>query len=123
MYFCRKKSKSGRGGLQLLASYRPKGASSPRHRVMLSLGDADIPDEWLRELAVMMTTRLTGNELLLAPELPPEALEWAGRIVHAVEGRRAEQRSETSKRTQPFPRLRRKSGNALHPPGTPVPRE
>ncbi len=98
MFFHRKKSKSGRC-LQLLESYRPKGAGSPRHRVVLSLGDADIPDEWLRELAVLVTSRLTGDELLLAPELPPEAMVWADRIVHEVERRRAERDSKSSKQT------------------------
>ena len=98
MYFYRKKSKSGRC-LQLLESYRPKGTSSPRHRVVVSLGDAEIPAEWLRELAVLVTSRLTGDQLLLAPELPPEALVWADRIVHEVERRRAERDSESSRRT------------------------
>ncbi len=97
MYFHRKKSKSGRC-LQLLESYRPKGAGSPRHRVVLSLGDLDIPEEWLRELAVAVTSRLTGNELLLPPDLPPEAMVWADRIVHEVERRRAEKDSKSSKR-------------------------
>jgi transposase len=98
MYFYRKKSKSGEC-LQLLESYRPKGAGSPRHRVVVSLGDANIPEEWFRELAVLVTSRLTGNELLLPPDLPPEALAWADRIVHEVERRRAEKNQDSEQRT------------------------
>lgn len=89
MYFYRKQSKSGRC-LQLLESYRPAGSSSPRHRVIASLGDAAIPEEWFDALAVLVSSRLTGAQLLIAPELPPEGLAWVDRIVHDVERRRQE---------------------------------
>jgi transposase len=52
------------------------------------LGDADIPDEWFDALSVLVSSRLTGTELLLAPELPPEGLAWVDRIVHDIERRR-----------------------------------
>ena len=98
MYFYRKKSKSGRC-LQLLESYRPAGGGSPRHRVVASLGDADIPDEWFDALSVLVESRLSGAPLLIAPELPPEGLAWVDRIVHDVERRREQSESGTSGRT------------------------
>ncbi len=64
--------------------------------MVLSLGDVDILDEWLRELAVVVTSRLTGNELLLPPDLPPEAMVWADRIVHEVERCRVEKDPKSS---------------------------
>lgn len=90
MYFHRKHSKTGRC-LQLLESYRPAGGGAPRHRVVASLGDAEIPDEWLDALAVRVSSRLSDKPLLLAPELPPEALTWVDRIVQAVERKRGEE--------------------------------
>ena len=70
MYFHRKHSKTSRC-LQLLEAYRPFGGVNPRHRVIASLGDADIPEEWFDGLAVLIESRLTGSALLLPPELPP----------------------------------------------------
>jgi transposase len=90
MYFHRKHSKTGRC-LQLLESYRPAGAGGPRHRVVASLGDADIPEGWLGPLSVLVSSRLAGKPLLLAPELPPEGLAWVDRIVQAVERRRGDE--------------------------------
>lgn len=90
MYFHRKHSKTSRC-LQLLESYRPIGGGNPRHRVVASLGDADIADEWFDALAVLIESRLTDTPLLLLPELPPEGLEWAERIVRHVERKRREE--------------------------------
>lgn len=88
MYFARKHTRTSRC-LQLVESYRPLGGGSPRHRVVVSLGDADIPEEWLDPLAELVSGRLGREPLLLAPELPAEALAWAERIVRQVErGRR-----------------------------------
>lgn len=70
--------------LQLLASYRPKGAS-PRHCVVVSLGEAELPDAWLSPLAKVVERRLKGELTLPATDLPPEALEWVDRIVAKVE--------------------------------------
>ncbi len=89
MYFHRKHSKSGRC-LQLLESYRPAGGGSPRHRVVASLGDAAIPDEWFDALTVLVSSRLSGEDLLLSPELPAEGMAWVDRIVHDVERKRRE---------------------------------
>ena len=83
MYFHRKKSKSGHC-LQLLESYRPAGGGSPRHRVVASLGDADIPDMWHDDMAAAIADRLSGSSALLPPELPAECLAWVDRIVRLV---------------------------------------
>jgi len=56
--------------------------------VVASLGDADIPDEWLDALAVLVSSRLTGEPLLLAPAVPPDVLAWVERIAHNVERKR-----------------------------------
>ena len=90
MYFHRKHSKTG-CCLQLLESYRPAGGGTPRHRVVVSLADADIPDEWFDALALLVASRLTGKPLLLAPELPADALVWVDRIVQAIERRRGDE--------------------------------
>ena len=90
MYFHRKHSKTGRC-LQLLESFRPIGGGGPRHRVVASLGDAEIPEEWFDALAVQVSSRLTGKPLLLPPELPPEGLIWVDRIVQAVERRQRDE--------------------------------
>jgi len=94
MCFHRKHSKTGRC-LQLLESYRPIGGGNPRHRVVASLGDADIPDEWFGALAVLVSSRLTGKPLLLAPEVPLEGLAWVDRIVRNVERKRRDEREIT----------------------------
>jgi transposase len=94
MYFHRKQSKSGRC-LQLLESYRPSGGGSPRHRVVASLGDAEIPEEWFDGLSTLVASRLEGRELLLAPDLPPEGLAWVDRIVHDVERKRRDEGAGT----------------------------
>lgn len=92
MYFHRKMSRTGRC-LQLLESYRPAEGGSPRHRVVLSLGDAELPEAWFDALAARVSGRLSGKPLLIPPELPPEALEWEDRIVLAVERRRCDEDS------------------------------
>ena len=87
MYFHRKHTKTSRC-LQLLESYRPLGGGNPRHRVVASLGDADIPDACLDPLAEVVSSRLAGEPLLLPPELPAEAMAWIDRIVHDVQRKR-----------------------------------
>lgn len=91
MYFHRKHSKTSRC-LQLLEAYRPIGGVNPRHRVVASLGDAEIPEEWFDGLAALIESRLTGSALLLPPELPPEGLEWVNRIVEQIRCKREEER-------------------------------
>ena len=90
MYFHRKQSKTGRC-LQLLESYRPASGGSPRHRVVASLGDADIPECWWDDLATLVASLLSGRPLLLPPDLPPDGLAWAERIASSVERRRRDE--------------------------------
>lgn len=90
MYFHRKHSKTGRC-LQLLESYRPACGGSPRHRVVASLGNADIPEAWWSDLAALVASLLSDRPLLLPPELPSEGLAWADRIVQGIERRRADE--------------------------------
>lgn len=84
MYFHRKKTPSGET-LQLLASYRPKGGGSPTHEVVVSLGDAAVPDAWFRPAARLIQERLSGQQALASWELPPAALEWVDRVVLKIE--------------------------------------
>ncbi|MBT4818950.1 MAG: hypothetical protein HOJ57_33660 [Lentisphaerae bacterium] len=90
MYFHRKHSKTSRC-LQLLEAYRPIGGGNPRHRVVASLGDADIPKEWFDALAILIESRLADSVLLLPPDLPQEGQQWVDRIVEQIEGKRREE--------------------------------
>jgi hypothetical protein len=80
MYFHRKRTASGET-LQLLASYRPKGGGAPTHEVVVSLGDAAVPDAWLRPAARLIQERLAGQPALACWALPPAGLEWVDRVV------------------------------------------
>ena len=84
MYFHRKKTPSGET-LQLLASYRPKGGRSPTHEVVASLGDAAVPDAWLKPASRLIQERLAGQPSLAGWGLPPAALEWVDRVVLQIE--------------------------------------
>jgi len=92
MYFHRKHSRKSRC-LQLLESYRPVGGGNPRHRVVASLGDADIPEAWFDALAELVESRLAGEALLLLPELPPEGMVWVDRIVGDIQRKRGDDRA------------------------------
>ena len=71
MFFRRKNSPSGRV-LQLLESYRsPQG--QPRHRVVLSLGDAPLaPEDW-KAVAATVAGQLYGQPPLMPSELSAQA--------------------------------------------------
>lgn len=90
MYFHRKHSKTGRC-LQLLESYRPAGGGNPRHRVVASLGDADIPETWWDVLATLVGNRLAGTPWLLTPGFPAEGMMWVDRIVQGIERKRRDE--------------------------------
>jgi len=87
MFFRRKDSPSGRV-LQLLESYRnPQG--QPRHRVVISLGDAAFaPADW-KAAAAAVSAQLHGQSLLLPVELSPGAQKWVDSITRRImrEGR------------------------------------
>lgn len=87
MFFRRKNSPSGRV-LQLLESYRnPQG--QPRHRVVISLGDAPFAQADWKAVAVTVCAQLYGQPPLLPAELSPGAQQWVDSITRRIlrEGR------------------------------------
>ena len=87
MFFRRKDSPSGRV-LQLLESYRnPQG--QPRHRVVISLGDAALAQDDWKAAAAAISAQLYGQPLLLPVELSPGAQKWVDSITRRImrEGR------------------------------------
>lgn len=82
MFFRRKTSPSGQV-LQLLESYRnPHG--QPRHRVVLSLGDAFLAAADWKAVAAAVSDRLYGQVPLLARELSATAQPWVDSITRRV---------------------------------------
>jgi hypothetical protein len=84
MFFRRKNSPSGRV-LQLLESYRnPQG--QPRHRVVVSLGDAPLAQAEWRPVAAAVSAQLYGQALLppLAAPLSAQAQGWVDSITRRV---------------------------------------
>jgi len=89
VYF-RTKTIKGTPLVQLVESYR-NAEGSPRQRVVVSLGDADIPEAEKTLIAGAVTRRLRGadggaGEDWFEPELSAEAATWTARIV-ALAGR------------------------------------
>ena len=87
MFFRLKQSPSGRV-LQLLESYRnPEG--QPRHRVVISLGDAALAQADWKTVAGAVSAELYGQKPLLPPELSANAQQWIDSITRRVmrEGR------------------------------------
>jgi len=83
MFFARKKSPSGHT-LQLLESYRNDEGKS-RHRVVVSLGEAEIPREFWAAVSTGVELGLTGQGTLFG--LAPEATEWIDWVLRKVETR------------------------------------
>jgi hypothetical protein len=87
MFFRRKNSPSGRV-LQLLEAYRnPQG--QPRHRVVLSLGDAALASTDWKAVAATVAGQLYGQPPLLPTALSANAQAWVDSITRRVlrEGR------------------------------------
>ena len=87
MFFRLKQSPSGRV-LQLLESYRnPEG--QPRHRVVISLGDAALAQADWKTVAAAVSAELYGQKPLLPPEFSANAQQWIDSITRRVmrEGR------------------------------------
>jgi len=87
MFFRRKDSPSG-WVIQLLESYRnPQG--QPRHRVVVSLGQAPLAQADWKPVARAVAARLYGQSELLPQELSPGARRWIDSISRRVarEGR------------------------------------
>lgn len=89
MYFRLKTSPSGQV-LQLLESYR-NAEGLPRQRVVVSLGDADMPEEMRRSVAKAVERRLYTPEQgeLFPEELSVQARQWIDQIYNRIarEGR------------------------------------
>ena len=82
MFFRRKNSPSGRV-LQLLESYRnPQG--QPRHRVVVSLGDAPLAQEDWKAVATAVADRLYAQPPLVPTEVAPKAQPWVDSISRRV---------------------------------------
>jgi len=87
MFFRRKNSPSGRV-LQLLESYRnPQG--QPRHRVVVSLGDAPLAAEDWKAVAATVAGQLYGQPPLIPAELSARGQQYVDSITRRVlrEGR------------------------------------
>ena len=83
MFFRRKQSASGRC-LQLLESYR-NAEGEPRHRVVVSLGDASLPAAHWPAVAVAVGNQLYGQRELLPPALPAAERRQVDAIVKRVD--------------------------------------
>lgn len=92
MFFARKTSPSGHT-LQLLESYRNEEGKS-RHRVVVSLGDVDIPKVMWGGVSDAVELRLTGQGCLFG--LEPAAAEWVDWVVHRIETRDQHRRRQPS---------------------------
>ena len=87
MFFRLKQSPSGQV-LQLLESYRnPQG--QPRHRVVLSLGDAPLAQEDWKAVAATVADQLYGQTPLVPAALSDRARQYVDSITRRVlrEGR------------------------------------
>ena len=83
MFFRCKQSPSGQC-LQLLEAYR-NAQGQPRHRVVVSLGDATIPEaDWPR-IARLVEQRLRGQAELQGVSDPAGVLGWADTIAKRIE--------------------------------------
>jgi len=87
MFFRLKETRSGQV-LKLVESYRDDTAR-PRHRAVVSLGNAALARADWKPVAKAVEDRLYGREALLARELSAEHAAWVDRIVRQVgsEGR------------------------------------
>ena len=83
MFFRCKQSPSGQC-LQLLEAYR-NAQGQPRHRVVVSLGDATIPEADQPRIARLVEQRLRGQASLQGISDPAGVLAWADTIAKRVE--------------------------------------
>ena len=81
--FFRTKSIKGTPLLQLVQSFRDQ-QGQPRQRVIASLGDAQLPENEERPIALAVQSRLQGEQDLFEADLSKEALNWVARIVALV---------------------------------------
>lgn len=83
MFFRLKQSPSGQC-LQLLEAYR-NARGEPRHRVVVSLGDASLPVAERAAIARAVERKLCGEEELLPAKLSAEAQPWIDTILKRIE--------------------------------------
>jgi len=87
MYLRKKKTPHGEV-LQLIESYRNE-TGKPRNRVVISLGNPDIPEADWGRIARMVEQRLYQKGKLFEPPLPPEreavVQEWVDTIVRRID--------------------------------------
>jgi len=83
MFFRVKKSPSGQC-LQLLESYR-NAQGEPRHRVVVSLGDAQIGEPERLVIARLVEQRLYGHQELLPTQASTQALNWVDCILKRID--------------------------------------
>jgi transposase len=83
MFFRLKETKSGQV-LKLIESYRDE-ASVPRHRTVVSLGDAPIERSSWKPIAKTVEDRLYGRDDLITRDLSEDEQQWTDRLVRQVE--------------------------------------
>lgn len=86
--FFREKIVRGSRVLQLVESYR-NVEGQPRQRVLVSLGDAAVPEAEFKPIARAIELRLRREEPLLPVELSADAAAWVVRIVKRAEQARS----------------------------------
>lgn len=82
MYF-RTKTIKGTALVQLVESYR-NAEGQPRQRVVVSLGDASVPEVEKPRIARAVESHLCGHRDLLYPDLSEEAAAWVTRILQLL---------------------------------------
>jgi transposase len=85
MFFRTKTTRSGKA-LQLVESYRNR-EGKPRQRIVVSLGDLQVPEEHRKELARLLGDALYGVDqaYLIAPDTSTDMEKWVDYIVKRVE--------------------------------------
>jgi hypothetical protein len=83
MYFHEKRSASGKT-LQLLQSYR-NVEGKPRHRVVVSLGNAKIEKKWREEIALGVERKLSGQVEFEIIKYSKESTKWIEKITRQID--------------------------------------
>ena len=78
--FFRTKFIKGSPLVQLVESFR-NSEGLPRQRIVVSLGNANLPESETKAIALAVESRLSGVEELLPPALSSEATTWVDRIL------------------------------------------